>query len=89
MYVSAISALKDKPPGTFIVRDSNSFPGAYGLALKVATPPPNIQNKSGKWWHHQKLTVIFKFSMRKHKLKIRLISKCVHINIYINIFLYI
>lgn len=43
----AISALKDKPPGTFIVRDSNSFPGAYGLALKVATPPPNIQNKSG------------------------------------------
>lgn len=46
-FLSAINALKDKPPGTFIVRDSNSFPGAYGLALKVATPPPNIQNKSG------------------------------------------
>ncbi|XP_035216145.1 tensin-like isoform X2 [Stegodyphus dumicola] len=43
----AISILKDKPPGTFVVRDSNSFPGAYGLALKVATPPPNVQNKSG------------------------------------------
>lgn len=42
----AIHLLKDKVPGTFIVRDSNSFPGAYGLALKVATPPPNIQNKS-------------------------------------------
>ena len=27
--------LKDKPPGTFVVRDSNSFPGAFGLALKV------------------------------------------------------
>ncbi|GFS81813.1 tensin-3 [Nephila pilipes] len=44
----AINILKDKVPGTFVVRDSNSFPGAYGLALKVATPPPNIQiNKSG------------------------------------------
>lgn len=44
---NAISLLKDKAPGSFIVRDSNSFPGAYGLALKVAIPPPNIQNKSG------------------------------------------
>ncbi|XP_022251415.1 tensin-like isoform X2 [Limulus polyphemus] len=43
----AITMLKDKPPGTFVVRDSNSFPGAFGLALKVATPPPNVQNKSG------------------------------------------
>ncbi|VDK73449.1 unnamed protein product [Gongylonema pulchrum] len=34
--------LRDKPPGTFVVRDSNSFPGAFGLALKVATPPPGI-----------------------------------------------
>ncbi|XP_024082728.1 tensin isoform X3 [Cimex lectularius] len=37
----AINMLKDRPPGTFVVRDSNSFPGAFGLALKVATPPPN------------------------------------------------
>ncbi|XP_018407077.1 PREDICTED: tensin-3 isoform X5 [Cyphomyrmex costatus] len=36
----AISMLKDATPGTFVVRDSNSFPGAFGLALKVATPPP-------------------------------------------------
>ncbi|XP_066587703.1 tensin-3 isoform X2 [Prorops nasuta] len=36
----AISMLKDASPGTFVVRDSNSFPGAFGLALKVATPPP-------------------------------------------------
>nr|XP_050862648.1 tensin-3 isoform X10 [Vespula vulgaris] len=36
----AISMLKDATPGTFVVRDSNSFPGAFGLALKVAIPPP-------------------------------------------------
>ena len=40
-YFSAISMLKDAAPGTFVVRDSNSFPGAFGLALKVATPPPS------------------------------------------------
>ncbi|KAI2804679.1 Tensin-3 [Blomia tropicalis] len=32
----AIKLLKDKPSGTFIIRDSNSFQGAYGLALKFA-----------------------------------------------------
>ncbi|XP_017278380.1 tensin-2 isoform X2 [Kryptolebias marmoratus] len=37
----AIAVLKDKEPGAFLIRDSNSFQGAYGLALKVATPPPN------------------------------------------------
>ncbi|XP_029287903.1 tensin-2-like isoform X2 [Cottoperca gobio] len=37
----AIAVLKDKGPGTFLIRDSNSFQGAYGLALKVATHPPN------------------------------------------------
>lgn len=38
--------LRDQAPGTFVVRDSNSFPGAFGLALKVAIPPPNLQNKT-------------------------------------------
>lgn len=37
----AIAVLKDKEPGAFLIRDSNSFQGAYGLALKVATPPAN------------------------------------------------
>uniref|UniRef100_A0A2C9KKD1 SH2 domain-containing protein n=1 Tax=Biomphalaria glabrata TaxID=6526 RepID=A0A2C9KKD1_BIOGL len=41
----AIQLLKDKLPGTFVIRDSNSFPGAFGLALKVATIPPNVQAK--------------------------------------------
>jgi tensin len=35
----AIALLRHRPAGTFVVRDSNSFPGAFGLALKVATPP--------------------------------------------------
>jgi len=38
----AINLLKDKPPGTFVVRDSNSFPGAFGLALRVAELPANV-----------------------------------------------
>lgn len=42
----AISLLKDKPQGTFIVRDSNSFKGAYGLAVKVAKLPQNVLNNS-------------------------------------------
>ncbi|KAF3696540.1 Tensin-2 [Channa argus] len=42
----AIAALKEREPGTFLIRDSNSFQGAYGLALKVATPPPNVNHNS-------------------------------------------
>ncbi|XP_075211677.1 focal adhesion protein tensin isoform X4 [Lycorma delicatula] len=42
----AIAMLRDRPPGTFVVRDSNSFPGAFGLALKVAMPPPNTISKA-------------------------------------------
>uniref|UniRef100_A0AAY4E1R8 Tensin 3 n=1 Tax=Denticeps clupeoides TaxID=299321 RepID=A0AAY4E1R8_9TELE len=44
----AIAVLKDKEPGSFIVRDSHSFRGAYGLAMKVATPPPSIVQQSKK-----------------------------------------
>ncbi|XP_066532616.1 si:ch211-191a24.3 [Hoplias malabaricus] len=44
----AIAVLKDKEPGSFIVRDSHSFRGAYGLAMKVATPPPSILQHSKK-----------------------------------------
>jgi hypothetical protein len=42
----AIGLLKDKAPGTFLIRDSNNFQGAFGLALKVDKPPPNVQIKS-------------------------------------------
>ncbi|KAI1285679.1 Tensin [Halotydeus destructor] len=35
----AITILLPAAPGSFVVRDSNSFPGAFGLAIKVAAPP--------------------------------------------------
>ncbi|KAM9319887.1 tensin-2 [Gastrophryne carolinensis] len=38
----AIALLRGSEPGSFLIRDSNSFRGAYGLALKVASPPPNV-----------------------------------------------
>ncbi|XP_016088649.1 tensin-2 isoform X2 [Sinocyclocheilus grahami] len=44
----AIAALKEREPGAFLIRDSNSFQGAYGLALKVASTPPNVNNHSSK-----------------------------------------
>ncbi|XP_056145464.1 tensin-1 isoform X3 [Lampris incognitus] len=39
----AISLLKEREPGAFVIRDSHSFRGAYGLAMKVASPPPSVQ----------------------------------------------
>ncbi|KAG8125238.1 hypothetical protein E2320_020548 [Naja naja] len=44
----AITLLKDKEPGAFIIRDSHSFRGAYGLAMKVASPPPGVIQQSKK-----------------------------------------
>jgi tensin len=44
-HVQAINLLKSKSPGTFLIRDSNNFPGAYGLALKVDKLPPNVPIK--------------------------------------------
>uniref|UniRef100_A0A4W5Q8Z1 SH2 domain-containing protein n=1 Tax=Hucho hucho TaxID=62062 RepID=A0A4W5Q8Z1_9TELE len=49
----AITMLKDREPGSFIVRDSHSFRGAYGLAMKVATPPPSVLTQSKKGWCHR------------------------------------
>ncbi len=44
---AAIVLLKDRPAGSFIIRDSNTFEGSYGLAVKVAQLPPNVQAKGG------------------------------------------
>jgi tensin len=35
----AIAYLQPRQPGAFVVRDSHSFPGAFGLALRVSQPP--------------------------------------------------
>ncbi|ESO12941.1 hypothetical protein HELRODRAFT_133482, partial [Helobdella robusta] len=43
----AINMLRNKPPGSFVVRNSHSFAGGYGLALKVSQLPPNVQAKGG------------------------------------------
>lgn len=44
----AIGLLRDREPGAFVIRDSHSFRGAYGLAMKVASPPPSVhQSKKG------------------------------------------
>ncbi|NXY81477.1 TENS4 protein, partial [Alcedo cyanopectus] len=39
----AIQLLKDKEPGTFVVRDSTSYRGSFGLAMKVPVSPPGSQ----------------------------------------------
>jgi hypothetical protein len=40
--------LQDKPPGTFIVRDSTTYSGAFGLAVKVDQVPDHILAKGGE-----------------------------------------
>jgi hypothetical protein len=47
-FSPAINLLKDKPPGSFVVRNSSTFHGAFGLAVKVAQLPPNVQAKGGE-----------------------------------------
>uniref|UniRef100_A0A8C7S2I5 Tensin 1 n=1 Tax=Oncorhynchus mykiss TaxID=8022 RepID=A0A8C7S2I5_ONCMY len=44
----AIGLLREKEPGAFVIRDSHSFRGAYGLAMKVASPPPPTAQHSKK-----------------------------------------
>uniref|UniRef100_A0A3Q2Z5Q1 SH2 domain-containing protein n=1 Tax=Hippocampus comes TaxID=109280 RepID=A0A3Q2Z5Q1_HIPCM len=44
----SIGVLREREPGAFVIRDSHSFKGAYGLAMKVASPPPSAHpNKKG------------------------------------------
>ncbi|KAB1265560.1 Tensin-4 [Camelus dromedarius] len=42
----AIELLRKEEPGTFIVRDSSSYRGSFGLALKVPEAPVPAQNRS-------------------------------------------
>ncbi|KFQ52895.1 Tensin-4 [Pelecanus crispus] len=43
----AIQLLKDKEPGTFVVRDSTSYRGSFGLAMKVPVSPSGSQTGTG------------------------------------------
>lgn len=44
----AIELLRKEEPGTFVVRDSSSYRGSFGLALKVQEAPTPTQNRSGQ-----------------------------------------
>jgi len=46
----AIQLLKDKPAGSFVVRNSSSFQGSFGLAVKVSHLPANVQVKGGLYF---------------------------------------
>ena len=59
----AITALKEREPGAFLIRDSNSFQGAYGLALKVATPPANVNQSSKGKIHCLSYSHVYYFSL--------------------------
>uniref|UniRef100_A0A1I8GMC2 SH2 domain-containing protein n=1 Tax=Macrostomum lignano TaxID=282301 RepID=A0A1I8GMC2_9PLAT len=41
----AVAALRDAPAGSFIVRDSQTYLGAYGLAVRVLRPPTPQQQQ--------------------------------------------
>jgi len=47
MFFQAVNLLKTKAAGTFLIRDSQGFPGSYGLAVKVDALPPGIHSKPG------------------------------------------
>ncbi|XP_048200743.1 tensin-1 isoform X8 [Perognathus longimembris pacificus] len=67
----AIALLRDQEPGAFIIRDSHSFRGAYGLAMKVSSPPPTImqQNKKGDMTHELVRHFLIETGPRGVKLK--------------------
>ena len=44
----AIELLRKEEPGAFIVRDSSSYRGSFGLALKVQEAPTSAQSRPGR-----------------------------------------
>ena len=39
--------MRDREPGAFVVRDSQSYEHAFGLAVKVETPPIGVLKEVG------------------------------------------
>uniref|UniRef100_A0A8C2VT11 Tensin 4 n=1 Tax=Chinchilla lanigera TaxID=34839 RepID=A0A8C2VT11_CHILA len=46
--IPAIELLKKEEPGAFVIRDSSSYRGSFGLALKVQEAPASAQHRSGE-----------------------------------------
>ncbi|XP_032135633.1 tensin-4 isoform X1 [Sapajus apella] len=44
----AIELLRKEKPGAFVIRDSSSYRGSFGLALKVQEAPESAQNRPGE-----------------------------------------
>ncbi|XP_043818464.1 tensin-4 [Dromiciops gliroides] len=43
----AIELLRMEEPGAFVIRDSTSYRGSFGLAMKIQESPTSIQSRSG------------------------------------------
>ncbi|XP_078280691.1 tensin-4-like [Rhinoraja longicauda] len=43
----AIEILKDKEPGSFLIRESSTYIGSFGLAMKVSSNPDSPERKTG------------------------------------------
>ncbi|MFT7801144.1 tensin-2-like [Arapaima gigas] len=67
----AVAVLKGMEPGAFLMRDSSSFQGAYGLALKVAVLPPNATSHSSKGDPQEQLVRHFLIEKGPRGVKIR------------------
>ncbi|XP_071328830.1 tensin-1 isoform X3 [Trachinotus anak] len=66
----AIGLLREREPGAFVIRDSHSFRGAYGLAMKVVSPPPSVhQNKKGDITNELVRHFLIESSLKGVKLK--------------------
>jgi len=47
LFYVVVTFLKDKPPGSFIIRNSTSYVGDFALAVKVSEIPLQIQQRTG------------------------------------------
>ncbi|XP_076324777.1 tensin-3-like isoform X3 [Tachypleus tridentatus] len=70
----AINMLKDKTPGTFVIRNSNSFRGCFGLAMKV---PLSLRNNGANLADPERSEMIRHFLIESTPKGVRL-KGCPH-----------